>query len=378
MENIAIIAEYNPLHNGHLYQMSRLEGENNVIVALSGNFTERGDIAVASKYRRAAWAVKHGASLVVEIPAFGVLSCAEHYARCAAKVLSLLGCVDKLSFGSEAGDIDVLKKIALNKESNSVKDSLQELMKDGLSYPAALSKALSDNLDIVDADKILASPNNILGIEYIRALSGTNIEPTTIKRMGNNYSDNEINLDSNYASATSIRAHLSSDDVASYLPSDVLSEARQISINEDALFHSLYSELIVNNRDISAILNIGEGIDNRIREALKNSDNYGELLTNIKTKRYTLSRIKRTILDIVLGIKSDMKNYIDSIDYATVLAVKRDCLSMLGNINGYVITKYNDYAKTNHPFKDIDLRSNNLYNLVSSDKITSHQMIIVD
>ena len=377
MENIAIIAEYNPLHNGHLYQISELHNSDNIIVALSGNFTERGDVAVANKYERAKWAVQNGASMVVEIPTFGVLSCAEHYAKCAISTLKKLGIVNKLCFGSEAGDIDILSKIKDISISNNTSVSIKEYLNQGMSYPAALSNVISAEANIPNVEEILSKPNNILGIEYLKALDGTNIEPLTIKRIGNDYNNNTLG-DEKYASATSIRENLNTDGVTKYLPSDILDKIRNTTINHDALLHMLFDKLIMNNADITKINNISEGIDNRIREAILTSNSYEQLVDNIKTKRYTMARIKRTLLDIILNINSNMSSYIDSIDYVTVLAIRRDKLELLRNINGNIVTRYNDYNKTTHPFSNIDKRANALYNHISTDKITSHQMLILD
>ena len=375
MKNVGIIAEYNPLHNGHLYQMNKING--NIIVALSGNFTERGDVAMLNKYSRAKEAVMHGASMVVEIPVFGVLSCAEHYAQCAVNTLDSLDIVDSICFGSESGNIDTLKRIADMEENSDTKTIFDELLSNGMAYPKALTTALASTSNIRGVEKILSQPNNILGIEYIRACKNTSIEPTTIARVGSGYNDTTIEHGM-FASASSIRANLNDESISEYLPRNVLESIRDSRVNIDALQSMLYELLVVKEQNIENILGISEGLDNRVRNVLESCPSYNELLASIKTKRYTMARIKRTLLAILIGIEKRHADLIDNIDYVTVLAIKRNYLPMLGKCKAHVITKYNDYAKTNHPYATLDKRADRLYNGIASDKITSHQMLIID
>ncbi len=401
MKNVGIIAEYNPLHSGHIYHMtSSLPEEHNVIVAMSGNFTERGDVAVANKYNRAKFAVENGADLVVEIPTAAVLSCAEHFAKAGVKVLTMLGGVDFLSFGSECGELETLKTVA-----NSITDidiDVKKYLSEGLPYPSAFSKAYVEKIstgkvqDAVSTEntsrydneladitaetlkELLQKPNNILGIEYIRALKDSNIEPITLKRIGQGYNSEEISS-AKYTSAQAIRNSLYTKDVEAYLQKDILEHIRSVDIDNDLIVKLLKYDLLVHNKDISEINNVSEGIDNRIRDTLSLcKSGYGEFLSSVKTKRYTMARIKRILLSILLDIKKSVLHSIDSLDYITVLAVKRDRLHLLKDAKVKLVTKYKDYAATSHVFKEIDLKANSLYNVVSSDSIDSHSMIIID
>lgn len=400
MKNVGIIAEYNPLHLGHIYHMNSFPEERNIIVAMSGNFTERGDVAVANKYQRAKFAVEQGADLVIEIPTAPVLSCAEHFAKAGVKIMTLLNNVDILSFGSECGNIETLKSVA-----NSITDidlDVKKYLNEGLSYPSAFSKAYAQkittnavndsssteslsqhNANATDGAEdalaqLLNKPNNILGVEYIKALKGTGIEPVTIKRVGQDYNSKETSCDG-YMSAQAIRNSLHSNEVESYLPKDILNYIRGIDIDNDLIVKLLKYDLIVHSKDISDINNVSEGIDNRIKDKLSLCENgYDELLSNIKTKRYTMARIKRILLSILLDIKKSVLFNIDTLDYVAPLAVKRSKLHLLSNVNAKIITRYKDYALTSHVFKEIDLRANSLYNTLSSDTIKNHSMIIVD
>ncbi len=226
--------------------------------------------------------------------------------------------------------------------------------------------------------ELLQKPNNILGIEYIRALKDSNIEPITLKRIGQGYNSEEISS-AKYTSAQAIRNSLYTKDVETYLQKDILEHIRSVDIDNDLIVKLLKYDLLVHNKDISEINNVSEGIDNRILDTLSLcKSGYGEFLSSVKTKRYTMARIKRILLSILLDIKKSVLHSIDSLDYITVLAVKRDRLHLLKDAKVKLVTKYKDYAATSHVFKEIDLKANSLYNVVSSDSIDSHSMIIID
>jgi len=163
------------------------------------------------------------------------------------------------------------------------------------------------------------------------------------------------------------------------LQKDILEHIRSVDIDNDLIVKLLKYDLLVHNKDISEINNVSEGIDNRIRDTLSLcKSGYGEFLSSVKTKRYTMARIKRILLSILLDIKKSVLHSIDSLDYITVLAVKRDRLHLLKDAKVKLVTKYKDYAATSHVFKEIDLKANSLYNVISSDSIDSHSMIIID
>ena len=204
-----IIAEYNPFHNGHKYQLDisrQLIGAEYTVVAMSGNFVQRGAPAMINKYIRARMALENGADLVLEIPSFYACGSAEYFATGAVSLLDKLGVITTLCFGSECGDIDILTQTGrlLFEEPAEFRRILNEKLEQGLSFPAARSHALCTVMS-TDADEIFSCPNNILGMEYIKALNriGSNIKPFTIKRAGADYHDHRLN--GSQASASALR-----------------------------------------------------------------------------------------------------------------------------------------------------------------------------
>ena len=199
MKTVGIIAEFNPLHNGHKYlldEAKRLSGADFCIVVMSGNFVQRGSPALLDKYTRTQMALLNGVDLVIELPVIYATASAEYFARGAVRLLDKLGVVDIITFGSECGNIELLKKAAteLTEETPDFKKNLQDNLKKGLSFPKARSQAIGKQGDG-------SEPNNILGIEYIKALNywDSSITPTTIERKGSGYHDEQM------ASATAIR-----------------------------------------------------------------------------------------------------------------------------------------------------------------------------
>ena len=214
MSNVlGIISEYNPFHNGHLYHLiesKRITHSDYSIAIMSGNFTQRGEVSIIDKWSKAQMAIENGIDLVIELPTLYAISSAENFASGAIKILDSLGIVDYISFGSESNDISILQDIAsvLCSEPNEYKTLLSHELSKGESFPKAREKALMMYLNNVRRfANVLSSPNNILGIEYLKALKNQNshIEPITIKRKDSNYNDNTISASSKFSSATAIR-----------------------------------------------------------------------------------------------------------------------------------------------------------------------------
>jgi predicted nucleotidyltransferase len=214
MKTIGIVAEYNPFHNGHLYQLQASRGQTGAdcaVVVMSGNYTQRGEPAIVDKWARAEMALHSGADLVIELPVAYAMGSAEYFAYGAVKLLDSLNAVNMICFGSEAGSIEKLSAAAaiLADEPESYKSYLKDYLSKGLSFPAARQKAISSYCKNTygkdDLSSLLKSPNNILGIEYLKALRRlkSNIVPMTIERVGNEY--NQAELTGKMSSATSIR-----------------------------------------------------------------------------------------------------------------------------------------------------------------------------
>ena len=214
MSNVlGIIAEYNPFHNGHLYQLNSSKSITNSdysIAIISGNFTQRGDVAIVDKWTRAQMALENGIDLVIELPTVYAISSAENFASGAVKILDSLGIVNFLSFGSECNDISILSQVTdvLVDEPPEYKTLLSHELDKGVSFPKARERALMMYLnDVRRFASVLSSPNNILGIEYLKALKRQKspMQPITIQRKDSKYNDDTIPTDSQFASATALR-----------------------------------------------------------------------------------------------------------------------------------------------------------------------------
>lgn len=311
MRVAAIICEYNPFHNGHQFHIAetrRKTGADAVVAIMSGNFVQRGDIAVFPKILRAQAAIKGGADLVLELPVPFSTGSAEFFAQGAVKTLDSLGIIDYLSFGAECNNAEKLFELAalFANEPREFTDLIKLYSKDGLSFPSARAKAAAEFAG-ADAGKILSSPNNILGIEYCKALlkNNSNIKPCVIKRTGAEH-DSE-NADYGIASASFIRKLLienNSDKAFQYMPefTKYIFEGQPLH-NINALEKAILCELIkMSADDLRGISDVTEGLENRIKDAALTAATLDELIEAVKTKRYTHSRVRRIILSAFLGI----------------------------------------------------------------------------
>ena len=243
MKITGIIAEYNPFHNGHLYQIRKakeITGADYIIVVMSGNHMQRGTPALIDKYSRAKMALSGGADMVIELPTCYATASAEYFAMGAISILNQLGCVDSVCFGSESGDITMLSKIAhaLVDESEDFVQSLKTKLKNGDTYPVARNAALAETINgFTTFDTILGFPNNILGIEYIKAIirQNSSIKPYTNTRIGSDY--HSYKLAENFSSAISIRQSLSLQDNLDMIQSQIPALAFDI-MKED--FHKTF------------------------------------------------------------------------------------------------------------------------------------------
>ncbi|MBQ2799620.1 MAG: nucleotidyltransferase family protein [Ruminiclostridium sp.] len=308
MKTAAIICEYNPFHNGHKYHIEQTKkqyGATHIVCVMSGNFTQRGDVALCDKYERARAALKSGADLVLELPVAFSLASAEYFARGAVHIINSLGCVDMLSFGSETGNSDILKEAAGAVHFALDSEDFTDYMKRGLSYPAALKKVVEEyyTSDVVD---ILTGPNNILGVEYIRALdmAGGTIEPVTVKRYGAAHDSEEI---SRTVSASKLRKMIrNGEDVTCYTDFSGYENYAVIERLETAILAKLRT---MTKSDFEKLPNGGGGIENRMVKAARTATTLPQLMLMIKSKNFTMSRIRRLILCAFLGItKNDLKN----------------------------------------------------------------------
>lgn len=382
MKITAIICEYNPFHNGHLHQLNTAKKEtapNLTIGIMSGDFVQRGEMAIIDKYDRAKVAIEAGFDVVIELPTVFAVNNAEYFAYGGINLLKNLPNTT-LSFGSECGDIAYLKQIADITESDEFNTKLKKELSNGISYPVAVNNALKS---IADTD-ILDGSNNILAIEYIKNISklGAKINLHTIKR-ANNYNSNEVTA--KFLSATAIRNKFTSDiaKVADYMPEYSFKLLTRYADNTKTFQDMLmYKLLDISKSDLSNIFDVGEGIENRIKKAIENCNNYDEFMANLHTKRYSQSRLNRILINTLLNItKSDMK-LAENINYYNVLAVKKSKVDALGYLNKYakVITKFADTDKLTDAEKhiyNIDRKTTKLYSLINNTPV-NYNTIIVD
>lgn len=329
MKITGIIAEYNPFHNGHRYQIQRareITGADYIIVVMSGNFTQRGTPALMDKYSRAKMALMGGADLVLELPVCYATGSAEYFAAGSIALLTQLGCVDSICFGSECGDIIPLKNIAraLVNESTDYQKALKTNMKNGSTFPVARNAALAETLDgFIPFDVILGYPNNILGIEYIKAIlrQSSPIEPFTNMRIGSDY--HSYKLSAAFSSAISIRQSLAMQDDLEMVHAQ-LPGATYTIMQEDfhktfpvyaADFSSMLKFKLIRERENGFIQyqDVTKAIsDKLVRDTFK-MQGFDEFCDILKTKDVTYARISRCLSHILLDIYSDeVKQYMDS------------------------------------------------------------------
>lgn len=379
MQVTAVIAEYNPFHNGHKYHIEETlkKTDNSCIMAImSGNFVQRGEPALLDKRERAKIALMNGADLVVELPVPWATASAERFARGAVYIAHQAGIVDNLSFGCEDDDIVVLQQIAriANDKvySREIKDYYDEHM---CSYPEARAAVISKILG-KDCSEIMMKPNNILAIEYLKALMSfkSDIKPVGIQRSATGH-DSAL-ISGNITSAMNIRNLVRTNkDYTGFVPKNSL-EVFNENI-EKGTFPSLYSNLEtavlahlrkMQPSDFIGTPDVAEGIEHRIIEAVKTSVSLNEIFDKVKTKRYTHARIRRIILSSFLGITTE--DVVSLPPYIRVLGLNDNGRMMLREMkNKYfvpVIMKYGDVKYLDDSAKRvfaIESTATDLYNL---------------
>ena len=290
MKKIGIICEYNPFHNGHIYHLRKIKErypDSLIILVMSGNFTMRGEISLLNKWDKAFIALTYGVDLVIELPCFYATNSSDTFAEGSVKLLNLIGC-DYLIFGSESNDINKLSLLANTQINNELyNNKVKEYMNLGFNYPTSLSKALEDICSIK-----ISSPNDLLGISYIKEIIKNNydIKPITIQRT-NNYHDKEIK--GNITSATSIREAINNKlDIKNVVPK----ETDKLVLKENCqktYFKLLKYKILSDMNNLENYLDVDEGLDNLIRKNIIKANSFDELISKIKTKRYTYNRLNR-------------------------------------------------------------------------------------
>ena len=381
MKIIGIVSEYNPFHKGHQYQIEKSRQDLNasgVVAIMSGNFVQRGYPAIYNKWVRAEMAVRSGVNLVIELPTYFATSSAEPFARGAVELLHHSGVVTHLSFGSEVDDLNALKEIStlLNNPTDTFTEALSTSLTEGSSFPAARSKALAKALPELVTRLDLNQSNIILAVEYLKALQQLNstIEPYLVKRQGSSYHDDR--LDSPFVSATAVRKLIHEMPerlfTGDWIPQSVMEVLKRTPFRaskiEDFEKLILYALRMSNAQELSSFRDISEGLENKLLEASHTSSTYEILVQNVKSKRYTQTRINRVLLNTLLGIKPIEIN-LEKEGYFRVLAFdevgqkilremkKKSSLPVITNIN-----KHKDFLAES-PLLQLDVKATEIYQL---------------
>ncbi len=352
MRVVGIVAEYNPLHNGHIYQLDEAKcrtGASYCVVVMSGNFVQRGEPACSDKFTRAQWAIKAGADLVIELPTVFAVSSAERFAEGAIRLLAATGIVTDIAFGCEEPDLTVLEKLAelITSEPPGFSAILNFHLKQGKAYPRARLDALSE----MGVDKKLLEelkkPNNILAIEYLRSIRkfAPGLNPVAIRRIGGGY--NDATLTGEFSSATAIRnAMLSGDREALSAVPIYISGAMQFDPQFPITMNDVGQMLLYRIRtmpleELSAVPDVAEGFEHVLRRAAHTCCDADAFLEAIKTKRYTLARAKRIAVNALLGVDRALLDQMlqkpENL-YLRVLALKGNARYLLSAIVGITDT----------------------------------------
>jgi predicted nucleotidyltransferase len=379
MKIVGLVTEYNPFHNGHLYHLEEAKkqtGASHAIAVMSGHFLQRGEPAILDKWTRAQNAVAAGVDLVIELPTLYACNSAEYFAHGAVSLLDQLNCVDDLCFGSEDGHLDAIQDIAayLVNPPEEFNTLLSSYLKDGLSYPKARSLALESCL----GQSFEFKPNNILGIEYVKALyqQESKIQASTIQRIKADYMSTDLN--GSIASATAVRKGLKDQQpIENFVPVTTFESLQnEESIFPDQLFPYLMYRLRTTSLDqLKNIHDVNEGLEVRMKEAALKAKSYEDLIERILTKRYTRTRIQRILVKLLLDIsKADMKNFgKEKVQYARILAFNKKGQEILNHIKKTakldLITNINQVQDdvSYHPLLDLDIKATDVYQLLYKD-----------
>ncbi len=352
MKTAGIIAEYNPFHNGHAYHLNEVRHRTNadyLIIVMSGNFMQRGVPAMLDKYTRARMALENGADLVLELPCQFSCASAELFANGGVSLLHQLGVVDFLGFGCENDNLPLLLKTAsiLAKESEEYRLLLQTALKKGNSFPVATSMALTACLqeNIPDSD-FLSSPNNILALEYLKALKilDSSIVPVAVRRNGASY--HEDVLRASFSSALAIRNTLLSQEesvleqetLKCQVPDSVFQILKESYchtypiVSHDFSVQLHYKLLLEAQKGYAEYLDVTEDLSDKIKKNLRSYSNFDSFCLLLKSKELTYTRVSRCLMHILLNIRKE--DLINSVPYAKILGFRKECSPLLKEIRG--------------------------------------------
>ena len=316
MKTYGIICEYNPFHNGHIYQIEKtkeLTGADHIVAIMSGNYVQRGEPALIDKFARAQIAVRNGVDLVVELPVQYSLASAEMFARSGVLMLGALRCIDGISFGAETDDLAALQKCADAVSEVSTPENLKPLMETGMTYPAAVQQLVALKYGPAVSD-LLNSPNNILAVEYLKSLKildlADKIKPLVIKREGAAHDSDQTS--GRFASGEKIRQLIDDgEDFSAFVPADTVKAVNEYDDHDMLCWFENFERVILyrlrtmSPQDLFNTPDVDQNLANRIFQAARSAYSLEDLLNKIKTRSYTMARIKRIMFNALSGITKD-------------------------------------------------------------------------
>ena len=360
---VGIVAEYNPFHNGHLYQINKIREkykDATIVVVCSSSFTQRGDTSILNKFDKAKVALNNGVNLVVELPYVYSTQSSDIFASAAIKILNYLK-VDTICFGTERDSIDEIKKCADTQLNNPEYDKIvKEQLDLGINYPTALNKALKKLISIE-----ITEPNDLLALSYLKEIikNKYNIEIFSIKRT-NDFHD--INSNEMIVSASNIRNKLINNiDIKDKVPSDVYEILKNIKFNNKYFEFLKYK--INSEDDLEKYLDVDEGLSSRIRNSIDKSNSLEELIQNIKTKRYTYNKISRMLNHILCSFTKDERDQVKTIEYIRILGFDEGGQRHLNSIKDDIDIKILNKFDTSYKALEIEKRVSSIYSMIMCD-----------
>lgn len=318
-----LVSEFNPFHNGHKALIDKVKSEDNTIISvMSTSFVQRGDISIINKYDKTRAALMNGVDLILELPAVYSLSNAEIFGKASVDILKNTNSVDKILFGSECGNIDKLNTAIEALNNPDVQIRIKEYMDKGEYYPKAVYNSIREIYN-EEISNIYSGANNVLGMEYIKAIKGSSIDAETYSRVGSGHDSKEAT--DNIASGSFIRNNYSDKEL--YIPDYPITDTAHIENIEKLIIYKLSS---LTPQELKEIPDVDEGLENRIIEATKMYNSFEEICNSIKTKRYTMARIRRIMCNTLLGITKETKKL--PVPYIRVLGFTSKGSKLLKNI----------------------------------------------
>ncbi|MBC2855919.1 MAG: nucleotidyltransferase [Cetobacterium sp.] len=374
MNATGIIVEYNPFHNGHKYHLDKAKSNGDLVIAvMSGDFVQRGEVAIINRWKRAEMALENGVDIVVELPVFYSTQSAEIFARGAIGILDKLA-VKNIVFGSETANLETLEAISSIEENNEFSELLKKFLDNGDSYPTAYSKSL----DIISGSNLKLNSNDILGLEYIKAIKywKSNIIPVPIKREKAGY--HSTLAVENIASATGIRKFIKENcEFEKFVPefsySIIRKEQDKNSTTYMENFYPLIKYIILRDKmELKNIQDMEVGFENRLFESALKSDSYLEFFDSIISKRMTIGRTQRILIHTLLGITKSMTEEVkQEVPYIRIMGFNSKGREYLKSINSDVpiLTSLKNIKKNlsekNRKLLEFNEKSSNIYNIIN-------------